>query len=51
MKSKIVILFIATFASVFGAVACSAEVQVDEPEELPVQVQDGEQEEGGEEQE
>jgi hypothetical protein len=51
MKSKIVILFIATFASVFGAVACSAEVQVDEPEELPVQVQDGEQEEGGGEQE
>jgi hypothetical protein len=51
MKRKIAILFVATLASVFGAVGCSAEVQVDEPEELPVQVQEGEQEEGGGEQE
>ncbi len=44
MRRKIVILFIAAFTSVFGAVACSGEVQVEEPDEVPVKVQDsGEQ--------
>ncbi len=44
MRRKIVILFIATFTSVSGAAACSGEVQVEEPDEVPVKVQDdGEQ--------
>jgi hypothetical protein len=41
MSRKIVIIFVAAFASVFGAVACSGEVQVEEPDEVPVKVQDG----------
>ena len=42
MRRKIVILFvIAAFTSVFGAAACSGEVQVEEPDEVPVKVQDG----------
>ncbi len=50
MRGKIVILVVATFASLFGAAACSGEVQVEEPEEVPVKVQNGEQEGGGGEQ-
>jgi hypothetical protein len=42
---KFIILFVVAFASVFGAVAWSGEVQVDEPDEVRVQIQDGEQEE------
>ena len=41
MRRKIAILLVAAFASVFGAVACSGEVQVEEPEEVPVKIQDG----------
>jgi hypothetical protein len=44
MRRKFVILFVvAAFTSVFGAAACSGEVQVEEPEEVPVNVQDGDQ--------
>ena len=50
-EKKSVILLVAALASIFSTVACSAEVQVDEPDKLPVQIQDGEQEEGGGEQE
>jgi len=48
VRRKFIILFVVAFASVFSAGTCSAEVQVDEPDEVPVQIQDGEQEEGGE---
>ncbi len=51
MRRKSVTRLVATLALIFGTVACSAEVQVDEPDELPVQIQDQEQQEGGGEQE
>ncbi len=41
MKRKISILLVAAFASIFGVGACSGSVQVEEPDEIPVQVQDG----------
>ena len=41
MRRKIVILFVAAAASILGAPACSGEVQVEEPDEVPVKVQDG----------
>ncbi len=44
MRGKIIILVVAVFATLFAAAACSGEVQVEEPDEVPVQVQDGEQE-------
>jgi hypothetical protein len=44
VRRKAGILFVAAFVSILGTAACSEEVQVDEPDEVPVQVQDGEQE-------
>jgi hypothetical protein len=41
MRRKIVILFVAAFASILGAAACSGEAQVEAPDEVPVKVQDG----------
>jgi hypothetical protein len=47
VRRKFITLFVAAVASIFGAVTCSGEVQVEEPDEVPVQIQDGEQEEEG----
>jgi hypothetical protein len=46
VRRRLVISLVAALTFVFGVVACSAEVQVDEPDEVPVKIdaQDGEQE-------
>jgi hypothetical protein len=41
MRRKITILLVVVFASIFGGGACSGEVQVDVPDEIPAQVQEG----------
>lgn len=46
MRRRLVVSLVAALSFVFGGVACSAEVQVDEPEEMPVKVDTQEEEQG-----
>jgi hypothetical protein len=47
VRRRLVVCLVAALTFVFGGVACSAEVQVDEPEELPVKVDVQDEEQGG----
>ncbi len=47
MRRRLVVYLVAALTFVFGGVACSAEVQVDEPEEVPVKIDAQDEEQGG----